>query len=261
MSLALGPHRVDGLYTGPLLLDGGAAFGRIPREAWSRLAAVDSNGTVAFAHRSLVVRTGKRVILVGAGGEPARFDQELARLGLGAGAVTDVILARVTRDHAGALVRGGEPTFPAATVHLQRRQWAWAHHPSDLDETRYSPPLLDALEASGRLHLIEGETELFAGVSVMLSEGHTVGQQLVRVGDTRWLTFAGALVPTSAHLKPAWVSALDLYPLTTVEEKKMLVAETLEEDGMLFFEHDPRVAAGRLREEEGGIAAVPVELS
>jgi hypothetical protein len=45
--------------------------------------------------------------------------------------------------------------------------------------------------------------------------------------------------------------AYDVLPLTTIEEKKVLMAEALEDDGVLFFEHDPVMAACRLREENG----------
>ncbi len=263
MSLALGPHLLDALVTGELLADGGAVFGAVPREEWSRWQPpLEGTNTIRLVHRSLLVRTGQRVIVVGAGGEVARFEAELARLGLRRGDVTDVVLARLTSDHASALVENGALTFPAATHHVQRRHWTWAHHPSELDQARFSPATLEALESSGRLHFIEGETELFAGVSVLVSEGHTVAQQLLRVADEpRWLTYAGALLPTGAHLEPAWLSALDLYPLTTVEEKELIVAEALDDDGILFFEHDPFVAACRLREEEGALVAAEVELS
>jgi hypothetical protein len=45
--------------------------------------------------------------------------------------------------------------------------------------------------------------------------------------------------------------AYDLLPVTTIEEKKVLMAEALEDDGVLVFEHDPTMAACRLGEEEG----------
>ncbi len=49
----------------------------------------------------------------------------------------------------------------------------------------------------------------------------------------------------------AWVTAYDLLPVTTLEEKKMLVAEALEDGGILAFDHDAEMAACRLGEEEG----------
>src|SRR5207302_6934255 len=106
------------------------------------------------------------------------------------------------------------------------------------------------------LHLLEGDTELFPDIELVVSEGHTVGLQLPRIhgvenGKDTHLTFMGDLVPTRAHLRASWCMAYDLYPLTTIEEKKMLIAQALEDDGIVFFEHDPLVAAGRLGEKDG----------
>jgi len=89
-------------------------------------------------------------------------------------------------------------------------------------------------------------------VELIVSEGHTVGQQLPRFHDgASHLTFCGDVIPTAAHLRPSWIMAYDLRPLTTLEEKKVLVAEALEDDGILFFEHDPNIAACRLEERDG----------
>jgi hypothetical protein len=66
------------------------------------------------------------------------------------------------------------------------------------------------------------------------------------------VTWCGDLIPTHAHLRPAWVAAFDLLPVTTIEEKKVLLAEALEDEGILVFEHDPVMAACRLREDEAG---------
>lgn len=281
MSLQLGPHRLDALETGTFALDGGAMFGIIPKPLWERQIPADERNRVHLALRCLLIRTGTRVVLVDAGiGDKwspkekniygvasGGVDGELARLGLTPGDVTDVILTHLHFDHVGGAVsRGPEGAellaFPRAAYHVQRRNWEWAHHPPERERGSYRPENFRALAASGRLHLLEGESELFPGVSLMLSEGHTPGLQLVRVAaEEGWLTYCADLIPTSAHLKPAWNMSYDLYPLTVIEEKKMLVAEALEEDGILFFEHDPKIAACRVREEGGEIVASPVSLS
>ena len=79
-----------------------------------------------------------------------------------------------------------------------------------------------------------------------------MAQQLPRFhGDGTHLTYCGDVIPMRAHLRVPSVMAYNLYPLTTVEEKKVLLAQALEDDGVLFFEHDPEVAACRVREEDG----------
>jgi glyoxylase-like metal-dependent hydrolase (beta-lactamase superfamily II) len=274
MSLLLGPHRLDALEPATFALDGGAMFGIVPKPLWEQKIPADARNRIRQALRCLLVRSNDRTVLVDTGiGDKwsekergiydiealAGIDGELARLGLDRSRITDVILTHLHFDHAGgATVRDAEGreqlAFPNATYHVQRRNWAWAHHPSEKDAGSYRPENYRALETSGRLHLVEGETELFPGIRLIVSEGHTVGLQLVRVesGD-RWLTYCADLIPTSAHLKPSWGMAYDLHPLTVIEEKKMLVAEAIADHGMLMFEHDPRVQACTVREEGGEV--------
>jgi glyoxylase-like metal-dependent hydrolase (beta-lactamase superfamily II) len=188
---------------------------------------------------------------------PAALLAGLAAQGLGAGDVTDVVLTHLHLDHAGGLVRWApdgrpEAAFPRATIHVQRRHWAWAQAPSEHDAQSFRPEPLALLAHSSHLHLVEGEQELLPGLDLVVSEGHTTAQQLPRFrGEGRHLTCCADVIPTAAHLRPAWGMAFDLRPLTTVEEKKVLLAEALEEDGILFFSHDPAVAACRLAERDG----------
>jgi len=66
----------------------------------------------------------------------------------------------------------------------------------------------ETLQKAGRLHLLDGGTELFPDVELIVSEGHTVALQLPRIhGGGSHLTFCGDLIPTRAHLKIPWVMA------------------------------------------------------
>jgi glyoxylase-like metal-dependent hydrolase (beta-lactamase superfamily II) len=171
--------------------------------------------------------------------------------------VTDVLLTHLHFDHAGGTTRlgpGREPTlvFPRAVHYLQRRNWQWAHGPSEKDAGSFLAENFELLQHSNQLHLVDGSADLFPDVELIVSEGHTIGQQLPRFRDgASHLTFCGDVIPTAAHLKPSWVMSYDLQPLTTIEEKKVLVAEALEDDGILFFEHDAAIAACRLEERDG----------
>ena len=112
------------------------------------------------------------------------------------------------------------------------------------------------MEQSGKLHLCEGETELFEGLQICVCEGHTVGQQLVYLqSDEQQVLCAGDLIPTAGHLRLAWQMAADLYPLTSLEEKKMLLAQAIEAGAIVFLPHEVRFAACRLREVEGTVVA------
>ena len=271
--LQLGRWRLASVIAGSFALDGGAMFGSVPRALWERQAPPDALNRVRLVSRCLLARDDRRCVLVDTGmgdrwdarhadllalGDPTDgLDRGLAAQGLAREDVTDVILTHLHFDHAGGSTRVGaqgglECAFPNARWHVQRRQWMWAQSPTERDRRSFRTDDFDLLVHCGKLHLVEGPCELFPDLEIIVSDSHTVGQQLPRfhAGNTH-LTFCGDVIPTRAHLRVPWIMAYDLHPLTTMEEKKMILAEAIEEDGILFFEHDPDVAACRLREEDG----------
>jgi glyoxylase-like metal-dependent hydrolase (beta-lactamase superfamily II) len=274
-AVILGRWDIASLVDARFALDGGAVFGVVPRPEWERAAPPDARNRVLLLARCLLAidRDAGRVVLVDTGpGEKwgdRRVDQEaLERTGLGLDAalaqrglareqVTDVVLTHLHLHHAGGVTRRGasgrlELSFPRAAHHLQRRHWAWAHGPSDRDGPTFLAEDFELIAHTDQLHLVEGEAEILPDVELVVCEGHTVGQQLPRFhGDQTHLTFCGDLVPTRAHLEPSWIMAFDLQPVTTLEEKKMVLGEALEDDGIIAFGHDPGMAACRLKEEEG----------
>lgn len=281
--LTLGSIRATAVLDGWFGLDGGELLRGVPAPRWRPCFDADADNRVRLALRCLLLQVDHRLVLVDPGPgdrwgpeQRARYSlarpegdvlDALQRIGVDAAQVTDVILTHLHDDHAGGVVRstdgGLEPSFPRATHHVQRRQWSWARHASELDRELFRPPELEALARCAKLHLLDGDTELFDGIEVLVSEGHCVGQQLVRVrGGDRTLLCCGDTVPTTAHLEPAWVSGRDLYPLTTLEEKKAILAQAVEEGWILFFSHDPTIAACHLTELDGRVTlGTAVDLS
>lgn len=270
---------IDGGHFG---LDGGAMFGIVPRPLWERAVPPDEKNRIRLAARCLLIvddsGSSTRRILVDTGigdkfkdKEKTIFALELPdegirgsvrRAGVDPDSITDIIITHLHFDHVGGATEpdghgGYRPTFPNATVHVQRRMWKWAEHPTEKDAGSFRRDTYEALAAAGCLHLLDGPTEIVPGLSLILSEGHTVGQQLPLLdgGDEGKLLFCGDVIPTRAHIHLPWIMGYDLYPLTTLEEKKLLLAEALEDDWILFFEHDAAVAACRLSEERGHVVA------
>ncbi|HET9552629.1 MAG TPA: MBL fold metallo-hydrolase [Anaeromyxobacteraceae bacterium] len=273
--LRVGRYEIASVLSGTFALDGGAMFGIVPRPMWERLVPPDERNRIRLALRCLLAvdRSAGRVILVddgvgtkwdarwrdryGVDTSGGDLEAALRRHGVAPGDVTDLVLTHLHFDHAGGTTRrdasgGLALAFPRAVHHVQRRAWQWAHAPSEKDRGSFLAEDFALLAHSDRLHLVDGEEELFPDVELIVAEGHTVAQQLPRFhGDGTHLTFCGDVIPTHAHLKPGWVMAYDNDPVTAIEEKKVLLAEALEEDGVLVFEHDAAMAGCRLREEEG----------
>ena len=257
--MKLGRYELHAVRDGTFALDGGAMFGIVPRPLWERKIAPDARNRIPLAARCLLAidRDAKRIDIYGIDKSAGDLLGGLRRLGIAPEAVTDVVLTHLHFDHSGGTTRlgpDGSPAlvFPHAVHHLQRRNWQWAHGPTEKDAGSFMAENYALLQHSNLLHLVDGPAALFPDVELIVSEGHTVAQQLPRIHDgTTHLTFCGDVIPTAAHLKPSWVMAYDLHPLTTIEEKKVLVAEALEDDGILFFEHDPAIAACHLEERDG----------
>jgi len=272
----VGRYEVATVVDARFAVDGGAMFGIVPRALWEREFPPDGENRVRLASRCLVAvdRDAGRVVVVGTGigdrwsaksSERLALDRSgggldagLARLDVRREDVTDVILTHLHCDHAGGVARRGaggalELSFPRARHHLQRRAWQLAHTPSEKETALFRQEDFDLLQHSNLLHLVDGDAALLPDVELIASEGHTAGLQLPRFrSGSGHVTWCGDLIPTHAHLRPAWVAAYDLLPVTTIEEKKVLLAEALEDEGILVFEHDPVMAACRLREDETG---------
>ncbi|MBN2362022.1 MAG: MBL fold metallo-hydrolase [Deltaproteobacteria bacterium] len=275
--------RIWALTDGRFALDGGAMFGIVPKPLWSRRIGADDQNRIPMALRCLLLQTGDRLILVDTGigsrwsqKETAIYaidhrEQDLVRSLKAAGFapedVTDVVLTHLHFDHAGGALRTGADgdlglTFGRARHHLQRRHLAWAQAASDKDRGSFRGEDIARLMDSGQVRLRDGGGELAPGIELVVCEGHTVAQQVVRASDgSRTLLYCGDVVPTAAHLRLPWIMGYDLQPLATLEEKRSLLTRAAADDWLLVFEHDPVVAACRVRSEGGQfVPSAPVEI-
>jgi glyoxylase-like metal-dependent hydrolase (beta-lactamase superfamily II) len=257
-------YELHSIETGRFGLDGGAMFGVVPRVLWEREHPPDTKNRILMAARSLlVIGEGRKILIdVGNGSKYTEKQQaiysfdtshsdlfsSLAKHGLSPSDITDVILTHLHFDHAGGSTvhenSDVKPTFPNARYYVQRDHWLAAISPTERDRGSFFADDFLPLERYGQLELLDGEGELFPGISVRLMHGHTTALQCPVIGDGRSkLFYCADLVPTVSHLSPAWIMAYDLRPLVTLEEKKRILHQAGEEGWLLFFEHDPRTEA------------------
>lgn len=273
--MKIGKYDCFTLIMDSFLLDGGAMFGVVPKPLWEKKIPADAANRIPMQARSLVIRGNGRTILVDTGigdklSEKLRkiydihtkartMKDRLASFGLGVEEITDVILTHLHFDHCGgstAFIKDtAVPTFPNAVYHVQKAQWELAGNPSVRDRSSYIPENYMPLLEKDVLNIVDGPQEsFFDGIDLMVTNGHTHGQQhpLVK-GGSKYLFFCGDLIPTSAHLPTAWHMGYDNEPLVIMEEKDRILARALRENWILCFEHDPVVAAASVREEKGGV--------
>lgn len=249
-------------------LDGGAMFGVVPKVLWEKTNPPDDRNRILMGLNCLlVIGNGKRILIdtgVGRKNDPKFCDiygierrptllESLKGHGLEPADIDIVINTHLHFDHAGGntyLDKTGMalPTFPNAKYFIQKGEWDVALSPNERTRATYLKDNFLPLEESKRLELIDGDAEIIKGINVLKTPGHTMHHQsaLIGSGGLRGL-FIGDLIPMAPHLHLPYIMAYDLYPLTTLETKRWLLKRALDEDWIIFLEHDPKIKAGRVR--------------
>ena len=267
----LGDFELISVSDGFFRLDGGSMFGVIPKTMWSQKTRPDERNRILLAMRPLVVR-GSRTMIIDAGmgdKENEKFheiygversrhlDHTLAEAGLAAEDIDIVLASHLHFDHAGGFtVRDASgrlrPRFPRAQYIVRRGEWEDATHPSVRTRASYLLDNYVPLAEAGVLQLVDDDQTIMPGVKVRRTGGHTQHHQMILIeSGGKTAAFVADLIPTAAHVPDVWVMGYDLYPLDTMAAKKQFVPEAIDKQMLVFFEHDPVIAAGLLQEEDG----------
>ncbi len=268
IELKIAGYDIYAIPTGQFSLDGGAMFGTVPKVLWEKSNPADALNRICMEARAMLLKGHGRVILIDCGngsdfiakhGEKAgqKFAsmygvdekgpsllKSLEKYGVQVQDVTDVILTHLHFDHCGGATceRNGQivPTFPAARYYVQRRNWETAQNPNLREKASYLSVNFQPLQSAGVLCFLEGQCEVLPGIQVIPSDGHTQGQQMVKVADQNHsLIYCADVIPTSSHVRSAWVMGYDLDPLKIISEKIEILKKAVEQKTYLYFEHDP----------------------
>ncbi len=230
-------------------------FGVVPKTIWNKTYPADENNLVNLAMRCLLVIDGGRKILIDCGmGEkmdPAlskyyfqngddSLQKSLDRLGVNAADITDLVLTHLHFDHCGGAVKpDGSLMFPNATHWVSREQWDSAHAPNDRERPSFFGLNFDPLAEAGRIELIETTVNLGKNLELRLFQGHSTGQIIpfINLGH-RTLVYVADFIPTWSHVQLSFISAYDIRPLVALAEKKAFLQDAVEQDCILFLEHD-----------------------
>jgi glyoxylase-like metal-dependent hydrolase (beta-lactamase superfamily II) len=245
--------------TGTFQVDGGAAFGVVPKRVWQKRYPSNDDNFVRLAMRCLLIETGDKLILIDSGTGDKQleylkyydfvgvisFETELNKLGFSCSHITDVVYTHLHFDHCGGSTRYNsdktvvELTFPNATHWVGEAQWENFLNPNIREGDSYFPENIQPIHEAGKLKMVSENQWLCPDVELRLFNGHTLGQLVSYIhSDEKTYVYVGDVIPLAACLPVAWISAYDTYPITAMEEKKALLDEAAEKKQILFFEHD-----------------------
>ena len=269
------------IHTGNFKLDGGAMFGVVPQQLWSRTNPPDAFNLCTWAMRSLLVEFSDRLVLIDCGigdKQSEKFfshyhlhgdyslDQGLKDAGFAKEDITDVFLTHLHFDHVGgAVVRQPNgvlaPAFPNATYWTNEAHWAWAIEPNPREKASFLAENMLPLQASGQLRMVPRDGRIgrnamgIEGWDVFFADGHTESQMipLLRTPDGITTAFMADLLPSTGHIPLAYVMGYDTRPLLTLEEKGLFLETAADESWVLFLEHDAQHAACTVQRTEKGV--------
>jgi len=255
--MKIGDYEILMADDGTFKLDGGAMFGVVPKTIWQKFFKPDDQNRIELSTNTLIIRYKKFTALVDLGmgdkfdeKQLAIYDikreknliQNLEGMGIHRDEVTHVIITHGHLDHTGwATMRVKNsiiPTFPNAKYYFQEDTYEEIKFPNEKTRPNYN--YLNFENLDDQLEIIRGDEEIFPGLELMKTGGHTKGHQvpILRAGN-RTVIYFGDLLPTASHIKPAYIMAYDLYPMDTFYKKKELLEKANEEQWIITLEHEP----------------------
>ncbi len=262
--------------TGFFKLDGGAMFGVVPKSIWQKTNPADEFNLCSWAMRCLLVQDGDRLILIDNGigyKQDERFlkhyhlhgddtlEKSLANLGFSKDDITDVFLTHLHFDHCGGSIERQEdgslvPAFKNATFWSNKEHWQWAVEPNDREKASFLKENILPIQESGKLKFINAVDGVSFSdhIQIRFAFGHTNAMMLPQISyKGKTILYMADMLPSVGHIPMPYVMSYDMFPLNTLQEKKKYLEEAVQNDYILFLEHDPLNECCTLQETEKGI--------
>jgi glyoxylase-like metal-dependent hydrolase (beta-lactamase superfamily II) len=271
--MQIGKYKLITIQSGLFRLDGGAMFGIIPKPLWEKTNPADELNRIELSTRNLLLISDRKKILIDTGMgnkwddkskniyniDPILdLEKELEHIGIKSEEITDILLTHLHFDHAGGStkIENGKliPAFPGAKYFVQKKNFEWAIKPSERDKGSYIKENFEPLVKEGVLNLIDGEIDFDENIAFRIINGHTFGQQMIKISDSsNTLLYVADLLPFVSQIKIPYIMGYDLQPLVTVEEKKKYLKLAADENWKLYFGHDPNFAIATVKYSDKGI--------
>ncbi len=276
--MLFGDYRMEIVPDAEFYLDGGAMFGVVPRNLWSKFCPPDEQNRIRLNMNCVFIDSGSERILIETGiGEKwstkhsemygirrqrALPDSLQSITGFAPETVTVVVNTHLHFDHAGGNTSPEQEgsavaAFPNARYLVSRGEFEHAENPGERDRASYLPENWRPLKQTGQLELKDANYEVVPGLHMETYPGHNRTMQCWRLEQGGQTIFGFAdLVPMRAHLPYAWIMGYDLFPVETLEAKKRLLPQAAREGWHCLFYHEPDEPLCRIIEEDGKLRSV-----
>lgn len=257
-------------------LDGGAMFGVVPKSIWQKTNPADENNLCTWAMRCLLVQDGDRLILIDNGigyKQDERFlkhyylhgedslETSLEFHGFSKDDITDVFLTHLHFDHCGGSIeRLGDgslvPAFKNAVYWSNKAHWDWAVNPNDREKASFLKENILPIQESGKLKFIEtiDGVSFTNNIKIRFAFGHTESMMLPQISyKGKTILYMADMLPSIGHIPMPYVMSYDMFPMKTLNEKRKFFNEAVQNNYILYLEHDPINECCTLQETEKGI--------
>ena len=262
--------------TGFFKLDGGAMFGVVPKSIWQKTNPADEFNLCTWAMRCLLIQDEERLILIDNGigyKQDERFlkhyhlhgddtlEKSLANIGFSKDDITDVFLTHLHFDHCGGSIERQEdgalvPAFKNANYWSNKEHWQWAVEPNDREKASFLKENIVPIQESGKLRFIDAidGISFTKNINIRFAFGHTDAMMLPQISyKGKTILYMADMLPSVGHIPMPYVMSYDMFPLKTLNEKKKFLEEAVQNNYILFLEHDPVNECCTLQVTEKGI--------
>jgi glyoxylase-like metal-dependent hydrolase (beta-lactamase superfamily II) len=256
--------KIHPLNTGNFKLDGGAMFGVVPKSIWQKTNPADANNMCDWSMRSMLIEDGNKLILIDAGIGDKQSEKffshyymfgndslngNLKALGFSPNDITDVFLTHLHFDHCGGAIQwnkdrtGFEPAFKNATYWSTENHWKWATEPNPREKASFLSENILPIQESGQLKFINRTGDftknVFENFDVLFVDGHTESMMIPHINyQNKTVVFMADLLPSVGHIPLPFVMGYDTRPLITMTEKEKFLNNAVNNEFVLFLEHD-----------------------
>jgi len=267
-------HSIDAGY---FKLDGGAMFGVVPKTFWHKFNPADESNLCSWAMRCLLIEDGEKLILVDTGmgnKQDAKWQSYYFRHGEGElvrsirakgyseNDVTDVILSHLHFDHCGGAVKWNndrtkfEMTFPNARYWSHSKHFESAIYPNPREKATFFKDNILPIQEANQLFFVDKVTEKpFQNIEFLLANGHTEKMLMPKISyQNKQVLFIADTIPSHAHIPVPYVMGYDINPLITMKEKENLLNQAVDNEWVIFFDHDPIYDCATIKKTEKGFA-------